>query len=167
MIEQLIHWISNTALSQAIQNYDWVIPAVQSVHILGVCVVLSSVGMIVLRLMGWAGTRSPVPDIARRYVPWLWGALIVLALTGALLIIGEPRRELTNIMFQIKMVLVLCAVAVIAMFQSSTRRYPEFWNDEAGVRNFKLMALSALVLFFAIAVAGRWIAYVIMDYAAA
>lgn len=166
-MDQLIHWISGTSLSQAIQNDEWVIPTVQSIHILGVCVVLSSVGMIVLRLLGWAGTRSSVPDIAKRYVPWLWGALILLALSGSLLVFGEPRRELTNPAFQIKMVLVLCAVALIAIFQSSTRRHPEFWNDEAAVRKFKLMAVSTMVLFFAIAVAGRWIAYMIMDYAAA
>ena len=30
-----------------------------------------------------------------------------------------------------------------------------------------MMAVGTLLLFFAIAVAGRWIAYVIMDYAAA
>ena len=165
-MEQLIHWISNTALSQAIQNYEWVIPTVQSIHILSVAVMLSSVAMVVLRLMGWAGMRNSVPDTARRYVPWMWSALIVLAITGTLLVIGEPRRELTNIMFQIKMVLILCAIAVIAIFQSSTRRHPEFWADETGTGKFKLMAVSTLILFFAIAVAGRWIAYVIMDYAA-
>ena len=93
-MEQLIHWISSTALSQAIQNDEWVIPTVQSIHILGVCVVLSSVGMIVLRLLGWAGTRNSVPDIAGRYVPWLWGALIVLALTGSLLVFGEDQAGL-------------------------------------------------------------------------
>jgi uncharacterized membrane protein SirB2 len=166
-MEELIHWISSTALSQAIQNYEWAVPTIQSIHILGVCVVLSSVGMIVLRLMGRAGTRTTVADTARRYVPWLWGALIVLACSGLLLIIGEPRRELTNIMFQIKMVLVLCAIALITLFQRSTRRHPEFWNNEPESGRIKMMALGALVLFFAIAVAGRWIAYVIMDYAAA
>jgi uncharacterized membrane protein SirB2 len=166
-MEQLIRWISGTALSQAIQNYEWAVPTIQSIHILGVCVVLSSVGMIVLRLMGKAGTRTSVSDTAKRYVPWLWGALIVLACTGLLLIIGEPRRELTNIMFQIKMVLVLCAIVLIALFQKSVRKNPEFWNNEPESGRIKMMALSALVLFFAIAVAGRWIAYVIMDYAAA
>ncbi len=166
-MEQLIHWISDTALSQAIQNYEWAVPTIQSIHILGVCVVLSSVGMIMLRLMGWAGTRTSVADTAGRYIPWLWGALVVLACTGVLLIIGEPHRELTNIMFQIKMLLVLCAIAVIAVFQASTRRHPGFWNREPETARIKMMAVGALVLFFAIAVAGRWIAYVIMDYAAA
>ncbi len=166
-MEELIRWISATPLSQAIQNLEWAVPTIQSVHILGVCVTLSSVGMIVLRLMGLAGTRTSVADTARRYVPWLWGALIVLACSGMLLIVGEPRRELTNIMFQIKMFLVLCAIAVIATFQISTRRHPAFWNTEPETMRIKMMALSALVLFFAIAVAGRWIAYVIMDYAAA
>jgi uncharacterized membrane protein SirB2 len=167
MMEALIRWISSTALSQAIQNVEWAVPTIQSIHILGVCVVLSSVGMIVLRLMGRAGTRTSVSDTARRYVPWLWGALVVLACTGLLLIIGEPRRELTNIMFQIKMVLVLCAIVLITIFQNSVRKHPEFWNNEPESGRIKMMALSALVLFFAIAVAGRWIAYVIMDYAAA
>jgi uncharacterized membrane protein SirB2 len=166
-MEQLIHSISSTNLSQAIQNYDWAIPTIQSIHILAVCVVLSSVGMIVLRLMGWAGTRTSVADTAGRYVPWLWGALVVLACTGLLLVIGEPRRELTNIMFQIKMLLVLCAIVLIATFQISTRRHPEFWNLEPETGRIKMMAVGALLLFFAIAVAGRWIAYVIMDYAAA
>lgn len=166
-MDELIREISSTALSQAIQNYEWAVPTIQSVHILGVCVVLSSVGMIVLRLMGWAGTRTTVADTAKRYVPWLWGALIVLACTGLLLIIGEPRRELTNFMFQVKMFLVLCAIALIAAFQISTRRHPKFWNNEPESGRIKMMAFSAMVLFFAIAVAGRWIAYVIMDYAAA
>jgi hypothetical protein len=166
-MEELIRWISSTTLSQAIQNYEWAVPTIQSIHILGVSVVLSSVGMIVLRLMGWAGTRTTVADTAGRYVPWLWGALIVLACTGLLLIIGEPRRELTNIMFQIKMLLVLCAITVITLFQRSTSRNPEFWNREPETSRIKMMAVGALLLFFAIAVAGRWIAYVIMDYAAA
>ena len=166
-MEPLITWISSTTLSQAIQNYEWAIPTIQSFHILAVAVMLSSVGMIVLRLMGRAGMRTSVADTAQRYIPWMWGALIVLFCSGLLLIIGEPRRELTNFMFQIKMVLVLCAIAVIALFQKSAKRNPEFWNHEPESGRIKLMAVGALILFFAIAVAGRWIAYVIMDYAAA
>lgn len=166
-MERLIHWIANTALSQAVQNYEWAIPTIQSIHILSVCVMLSSVGMIVLRLMGWAGTRTSVADTAGRYVPWMWGALCLLFCTGLLLVIGEPRRELTNIMFQIKMFLVLCAIAVIALFQRSAKRHPDFWNHEPESARIKMMAIAVLLLFFAIAVAGRWIAYVIMDYAAA
>jgi uncharacterized membrane protein SirB2 len=166
-MDGLIKWISSTPLSLAIQNVEWAVPTIQSVHILAVCVMLSSVGMIVLRLMGRAGTRTSVADTARRYVPWMWGALIVLFCSGLLLIIGEPRRELTNIMFQIKMFLVLCAIVLIGIFQKSAIRHPEFWNHEPESTRIKMMAVGALILFFAIAVAGRWIAYVIMDYAAA
>lgn len=166
-MEPLIHWIANTALSQAIQNYEWAIPTIQSIHILGVCVMLSSVGMIVLRLMGRAGTRISVANTAARYVPWMWGALCLLFCTGVLLVIGEPRRELTNIVFQVKMLLVLCAIVVIGVFQKSAYRHPDFWNHEPESTRIKMMAIGALLLFFAIAVAGRWIAYVIMDYAAA
>src|SRR3569833_1633610 len=102
MLSNFIAWLAATPASDVIQNVLWVIPAVQVVHILCVCLVLSSVGMIALRLMGLAGMRTSVADTAKRYVPWIWGSIVILAITGATLITGEPRRELSNPAFQLK-----------------------------------------------------------------
>ena len=42
-IDNFCSWLDQTPLSQAIQSTPWVIPAVQTVHILAIAAVMSSV----------------------------------------------------------------------------------------------------------------------------
>ena len=52
-------WLEQTSLSQAIQLTNWVVPTVQTIHILAICVVASSALMIDLRLLGaFAASRK-------------------------------------------------------------------------------------------------------------
>lgn len=153
-------WLSKTEPSHAIQQYLWIIPTVQTVHILAVAVVLSSVAMVELRLMGWAGTRTTMPETAHRYVPWVWGALVILILSGAILVTGEPERELNNVSFQIKMALLVCAIALTAGFQVNVSRGVKYWSEAPHAASAKLLGMVTLLTWIAIAVAGRWIAYV-------
>mgnify|MGYP003346826271 CR=1 FL=1 len=75
--------IDSTALSQTIQSVKWVVPAVQTVHILAIAAVMSSILMINLRLLGISGTDQTIARISNRFGPVIWGALILLLLTGA------------------------------------------------------------------------------------
>jgi hypothetical protein len=69
--------------------------ALQAVHIMAVAMVGSSVLMIDLRLLGLAERSQTLAEVAQRFVPWLWGGLVVLTLTAIPLIIAEPQRDLT------------------------------------------------------------------------
>ena len=109
MLDDFIHWLGATPASLAIQKIFWVIPTVQTVHILAISVVLASMAMFDLRLLGLAGTRNSIAAFSRRFMPWLWGALIVLAASGCILIIGEPKRSLPNVAFQLKMCMLATA----------------------------------------------------------
>ena len=108
-------WLAQTAPSLAIQNHEWVIPTIQSVHILAICAFVGSVLMIDLRVLGWAWRDQSLPETTARFGPWVWGALGVLLVTGALMIVGEPPRELLAISFWMKMALVAIAAAAHAM----------------------------------------------------
>ena len=55
LVSQFAEWLSQTSLSLAIQTHEWMIPTVQSIHIVAIGVVLASVFMIDLRVLGWAG----------------------------------------------------------------------------------------------------------------
>src|SRR5262245_57695662 len=112
----LAQWLEATSLSLEIQKAEWLIPLLQTIHILAIAMVLSSVGMIELRILGRAKSPTMV-QTAGRFVPWIWGGLVLLLLTGALPIIGEPRRALPNPAFQIKMALVVLAIAATLAFQ--------------------------------------------------
>jgi hypothetical protein len=165
MLLSFASWLSHTPASQFIQNVLWIIPVIQTVHILAIAVVLSSVAMIDLRIFGLAGRRAIMTQMGDRYVPWLWWGLLLLALTGVVLITGEPVRSLTNPAFQIKMLLLLGAVAVTICFQHSVRRNAGAWDGRArSPASIRFAAVGTLLLWFAIAVAGRWIAYVILEY---
>ena len=161
MLNIIAEQLSQTAVSQFIQNILWIIPAVQTVHILAIAVVLSSVAMIDLRILGLAGKNQPMVEVADRFVPWLWVALVVLTISGATLVAGEPGRSLTNPAFQLKMAMLLCAIAVTATFQVTVHRNVRTWSASAGPGlGVRVFAVATFCLWIAIAVAGRWIAYI-------
>jgi hypothetical protein len=158
-MQALGQWLAGTPASEAIQRALWLIPLLQTIHILALAIVLSSVAMIELRILGFAPTQT-VAQTARRFVPWLWGGLILLALTGLVLIIGEPRRALPNPAFQLKMLMLALAVAATLTFQVSLRRHASYWDEyPRGKTIASALAVCTFLLWCAIAVAGRWIAY--------
>jgi len=160
MLETFCAWLERTPLSAAIQNVDWIIPVGQIIHILCLSVVLSSAVLLDFRVMGLAARRVSIPDMARRFLPWIWTALVLMMLSGTVLIIGEPRRDLLNPAFQIKMILLLAAVAMTLMFHVSVRRSARSWEeDRKGNWSVRLAAAATLSLWIGIAVCGRLIAY--------
>lgn len=156
----LSQWISGTGFSQWIQLTFWAIPTIQTVHILAIAAVFGSVFMINLRILELAGRQQTMTAVAARYLPWVWWGLLVLLLTGTLLIIGEPGRELVNPAFWIKMILILIAIAVSVWFQGTVRKNIAFWETSHPRRVLiRIAAVAVIVLWGAIIVFGRWIAY--------
>jgi Family of unknown function (DUF6644) len=153
-------WLESTPMSHTIQTINWIVPAVQTLHILAIAAVMSSVLMINLRLVGALGRDQPLPRFSARFLPVIWWALPVLLITGAIMVIGEPMRSLENVVFQLKMCLVLAAIAITLGFQAPLKRNPAFWERTASRRGGALtMAVVSLALWVSIVFAGRWIAY--------
>src|SRR6516225_12102046 len=93
-------WIDQTPLSQAIQATSWVVPTVQTVHILAIAVVASSALMIDLRLLGIFWADRPMKAVFSRFLPLVWWPLLILFATGAIMIIGEPGDPVQKRVFQ-------------------------------------------------------------------
>lgn len=160
-VKAFCDWLSATSASQWIQSTFWVVPSVQSVHILALSVVLASMLMLDLRMMGLAGKRHSVDDTARRFIPTLWWCLGILLATGAILTVCEPERELMSPAFRWKMLLIVAAGVVTYIVQRVLRREPGFWETTSERRNTaRAIAIISLTLWVVIAVLGRWIAYV-------
>jgi uncharacterized membrane protein len=153
-------WLSDTPLSLIIRKSTWYIPTIQIVHLVAITMIVTSAAMIAGRIFGFAGRTQTMRLTARRFLPWIWAALILLTPTGIVLIIAEPERTLGNPVFWLKMLLLAITIAVTAWFQASVRRDPALW--EGGPKKFgrtTAFAASSIVLWLAILVAGRWIAY--------
>jgi len=65
MVQAFCDWLSNTPISLKIQTIVWIIPAVQTVHILSVSIVMASMAMLDLRLIGITGKRQPISRVCR------------------------------------------------------------------------------------------------------
>ena len=84
----------------------------------------------------------------------------MLLVQEVVLIVGEPHRELVNPVFQIKMVLLVVALALTAVFQRFMQADPLYW-DHTHARRAAAATLSviSLAVWIGIVFAGRWIAY--------
>ena len=161
MVKHFAQWLSTTSPSVFIQNHNgWMIPAIQSIHIIGIAVVLGSVFMIYLRILGWAGMDETLRQTTDRFGPWLTGALCLLLASGGLLIVAEPVRELVTFSFWLKMVFVAVLTVLAAVFQASVTRGEDRW-EQALVRR-RSVRLTAILIFLVlgcIIILGRLIAY--------
>ena len=158
MIREFCTWLANTSLSQHIQDAFWVIPTVQTLHIVSIAIVMTSMAMLDLRLVGIAGRRQSLQQMASRFLPWVWVTLVVLLCSGTILIIGEPGRELQSEMFWIKMSLLAGAIVLTLIFQTLLRRRNGFWETHRAAA--VLLGTVSLLMWVGIVGAGRWIAYV-------
>lgn len=159
MLGNLADWLAGTGLSQTVANILWLIPALQSVHIIAMGLLLMSAMVISLRLMNVIGRDHTINWFYDRFLSWVWWPLVVLVVTGLLLVSGEPARALLNLVFQAKMILLLAVVVLTAVTQRSVAVHGAVWS-EAPSAKAKLFGLLMLLVWVAIVIAGRLIAYV-------
>jgi magnesium-transporting ATPase (P-type) len=161
MIEEFCDWLSATPLSVAFQTANWFVPSVQTVHIIAIAIFLISVYVISLKLVGLIRGAQPLAKTMARSTPWIWTALLVLLVTGILLTITEPARELLNWAFRLKMLMVLVLAGCVVLIQSRLSADPDYWTESAGRRwAARILGVLVLVIGACIVTAGRWIAYV-------
>lgn len=156
-MKQFAEWLSTTFPSVFIQNHNsWAIPTIQSVHIVGIAIVLGSVFMIDLRLLGWAGMDQTLRQTTNRFGPWLTGSLWLMLATGILMVIGEPVRELITFSFWLKMFMVAVGTVIAIIFQRTVRKHEATVEKRTDV---KVFAVLTFMIWAFIIVLGRLIAY--------
>jgi hypothetical protein len=149
--------VQATAASQFIQDIKWIVPLVQTVHILAIAAVLGSALMIQLRCLGLSQIDQAMARVAKRHAPVIGWGVSVLLLSGAVLIVGEPARALANDYFQLKMLLLLGVIGVSWVQMRPMQTQPEYWHQHPGV--LRSLSVLSLGLWAGIVFAGRWIAY--------
>lgn len=159
ILSDVSKWLAATSLSHTIQAAGWIIPALQTIHILCVAVLFSSAVLVDLRIWRLFLRDLPGRDVGRRFLPLIWPVVLILLVTGGLLIVGEPRRSLLNATFYIKMALLAFALVLTGLLQWSLAS-PGFWDkDNARRVAARLAATASLLAWCGVIFAGRFIAY--------
>lgn len=152
-------WLQATSASNSIKSVSWIIPFVQSIHIVTIGVVFVSCLMIALRVLGTMRVDEPVDAVWRRFAPWMWSGLVVMAATGITLVVAEPEREFGATSFWMKMLLVAVGVASTALYGRSLKTAAAAGAPADFRAPTKAASILIVVVWLAVIFLGRAIAY--------
>ncbi len=159
----LVDWaiaVTEWPLNLWIVTNFWAIPTIQVIHILSLAAAFGSVLMMSLRVFGVAGQGVSIADTQARYLKWMWYGLLGLLISGILMIIGEPIRELINPIFWGKMILILILLPLtIVYYKAIAKAGASAGGAWAAGGGTKLTSAIILVTWCVIMAGGRWIAY--------
>ncbi len=136
----------------------WGWPMAQVAHFLGLSILIGTIFMFDLRMLGMA-KRIPIGAL-HKLVPWGVSGYLVNVVTGFMFVTASPDQYVYNSAFQLKMLFMLAAGLNILVFYSAAYRKTRVIGP-GGRAPFlaRLAALASLLLWTAIIVEGRMIAF--------
>lgn len=154
-------WLEQTGLGAGVRDSTWLFPIIETVHIIGIALLVGSTSILDLRLMGLVYREQPVSKLAWRFLPWAWAGFLIQVITGVLLFASEATKMIDNLSFQVKMVLIVVAGLNALVFHLIAYQSVGRWdNDRVAPLSARAAGLFSILLWFGIVAAGRWIAYV-------
>jgi hypothetical protein len=135
-----------------IAEHPWAYPALESVHIAGIALLVGNVVLVELRVWG-LGAALPVRPLARLALAVAMAGFGIVVASGLLMFAAAPAELLANRVFVVKMGLVLLAGLNAAWFHA---------RDGLGAADglARAQMLLSAALWLAVIACGRWIGYV-------
>lgn len=149
--------IEDSALSNWIRGSESILafPTIITLHTIGMGFLAGGSAAIDLRILGFAPGISLAA--MARFLPLLWLAFAVNAVSGILLLIAYPTKALTNPVFYVKLCLIVLAVGLVHRIGRTVLRVPE--TQKPAATNARALAIVSLAAWVALITAGRLLAY--------
>jgi hypothetical protein len=160
VLQQLCQWLYHSGVGTSIRDSVWIFPIIETVHVLGITLLVGTVALLDLRLLGLALKRTGVAQVARQILPLTWMGFAVMFASGFLLFLAEAANSYVNPAFRIKLLLLLLVGLNPLIFHLTIYRDVATWSDRV-VTPFqaRLAGIFSLTLWAGIICAGRAIAY--------
>jgi len=157
----LCKWLEQSWVGGGVRESLWLFPTIETLHLLGMTVLVGAVSIVDFRLLGWVMRRERVSELAGRLLPWAWAGFAVQVITGAILFSSEAVKIYGNPAFRMKMVLILLAGVHAAIFHWGVRQDMGAWDGSAVLpAKAKIAGGISILLWIAIVAAGRFIGFV-------
>jgi len=159
-VDRLLAFIEGSAPALWVrgESTEWtfVFPIVVTLHTIGMGFLAGGSAAIALRILGFA-PHIPLRAMAR-FLPLLWLAFAVNAVSGILLLTAYPTKALTNPVFYLKVCLIAFAVWLVYRIGAAVLRAPDADKRPVTAKD-KLLAVASLASWIALITAGRLLAY--------
>ena len=153
-------WLAATRYSAFVNGHQWVWPACETLHFIGLALLIGNVGLLDLRLLGFE-KRLPFTSL-NRFVRWAVLGFAINFVTGITFFIGNPFQYIHNIAFGYKLAfMALAGVNVLVFYATGLFRTLVALGpgDDAPVLA-KVIAATSLFLWIAVMYMGRMLPYI-------
>ena len=157
-MEMFIQWLEATPLSLWINQSTWVWPLCETLHFVGLSLLLGVTGFFDLRLIGFF-KRVPVAA-AKELMPLALTGFAINAATGMVFLIGLPGQYVHNRIWWYKAAFILLAGLNALLYEarwSSKVLALEPGGDTPGT--VKLIGVVSLASWFAVLYCGRMLPF--------
>jgi len=90
---------------------SWLFPVIQSVHLIGIALLVGSIAITNLRLIGYVLPDYGIAEVTHRFAPWRRIGFAIMLITGPLLFAADVPRYTSNPAFRLKMAVLAGALA--------------------------------------------------------
>jgi hypothetical protein len=115
-LREFVRWLSTTTLADFMHGW-WEWPIAESLHFIGLSMLMGTIGLFDLRLIGMA-KKIPIAAL-HRLIPWGISGYIINILTGICFLTAEGNQYVYNPAFQLK-ILSMSIAGVNVMFFYTT-----------------------------------------------
>lgn len=154
----MFNWLENTAVALWVGESLWAYPALLSLHIVGLAVVVGIFSMRDMRLLGLFPGIQPAAFLSLNKLAWTGFGLN--AVSGVLLFTSQAVTFIGSTPFLLKISCIATAMVLAAIIQVRLRKEFVGNNEKHMVsKSTRIIAAASLILWMAAIVAGRLIAY--------
>src|SRR4026207_2436363 len=101
MSQWIVTTLKATSLSHFMVTSEWAWPACETLHFIGLALLIGNVGLLDLRLLGFA---KGLPFVAlNRFVRWAVVGFVINFVTGVTFFVGNPFQYINNLAFGYKL----------------------------------------------------------------
>ena len=136
----------------------WAWPTWETLHFLGLSLLVGAIAMFDLRLLGMA-KRVPIVGL-HRLVPWGVLGFAMNVVTGLMFLATEPDQYIYNPAFHFKMLFVgMAGVNILVFYLGVFRHLVPLGSGADTPRSAKLIGAASLILWTGVMVAGRYLTF--------
>jgi hypothetical protein len=150
----LVAWLAHVNPVSAFMNSAWGWPIVESVHFVGLSLLLGSIAIWDLRLMG-VSKSVPIAAVSR-LLPWVAVGFGINVLTGAMFLMTEPDQYIYNPSFHFKILSMALAGLNALVFHVAINRRG---GRELPVGAARFIGAASLCLWISVIVCGRFLTF--------
>ena len=156
----ILQWLEASGLATRIRESLFLFPMLESIHVIGLALVVGTISIIDLRLLGLASVDRPFKRMAADIMKWTWGAFALTALTGSLMFMTNAGVYYHNFYFRSKMALLLLAGVNMLSFELTLGRRAHRWDNAAAAPPAgRVVAVLSLAIWISVIFAGRLIGF--------